>query len=412
MRDRLVVALVSLTLAVVAVLLVERAYTTSQLIHTEEQRKVERSAEIIAEFLGAPGAQVTSATLDNVLYDGERLVYVDAKGERLEASNHVDKAAPHGSPDLRVTRPVAGGGTLTLTRQSELVDARVQSALLRLVLIALGLVAVAAAVALWLGRRLSRPFSELAGAAERIGRGDFDVDIPRYTVPEADAVGRTLRASAHDLGTLVRRERDFAAHASHELRTPITATRLEIEDLALSSQPSPEVASRLSAALDQLDRLSATVAELLDASRESRVGAAVDIDLSALVRDTVSRWRALAPGRRFDVECHGVVAVRLPAGALMQVMDVLVGNAVTHGEGAIRVTVTETPAYAEVRVGDGGPRERAASRVRSVEPPEGGGLDTASEIVAALGGQLRLTDDASTTFSLVLPRAVRETVGR
>ena len=114
----------------------------------------------------------------------------------------------------------------------------------------------------------------------------------------------------------------------------------EIEDLALSSQPSPEVASRLSAALDQLDRLSATVAELLDASRESRVGAAVDIDLSALVPDTVSRWRALAPGRRFDVECHGVVAVRLPAGALMQVMDVLVGNAVTHGEGTIRVTVS------------------------------------------------------------------------
>jgi signal transduction histidine kinase len=252
--------------------------------------------------------------------------------------------------------------------------------------------------------------SELAAYAERIGRGDFDVDVPRYDVPEADAVGRALRASAHDLGTLVRRERDFAAHASHELRTPITATRLEIEDLALSSQPSPEVASRLSAALGQLDRLSATVAEMLDASRESRVGATVDIDLAALVRDTVARWRALAPGRRIDAECDGVVAVRMPAGALMQVMDVLIGNAVKHGEGDVRVTVTETAAYAEVRVGDDGSRDHAASRVRNPETPLTGGLATAAEIAASLGGQLRLTDDVRTTFSLVLPRVVRERV--
>lgn len=420
MRDRLLVALVSLTLAVVAVLLVERGYATTRLIHAEEQRKVERSADMLAVFLGAPGPKVPPATLVRVLYDGERLVYVDARGHRTEVSNHVEDTAQDGA-DLRVSRAVPGGGRLTLTRQSEVVDARVQSALLRLVLVALAVAVASGAVAVLLARRLSRPFTELAAVADRIGRGDFDVEVPRYTVPEADAVGRALRASARDLSALVRRERQFAAHASHELRTPITATRLEIEDLALSSQTSPEVTSRLSAALGQLDRLSETVADMLDASRESRVGSSVDIDLAALVRDTVARWRALAPGRSVEVTCDDVVPVRLPAAALMQVMDVLVGNAVTHGEGAVRVSVTQTPAYAEVRVGDEGSRDRAASRIRGPETvgpaarassagAPAGGLAAATEIVGSLGGQLRLTEDRNTTFSLVLPPAVRESV--
>ncbi len=410
MRDRLIVAILALTLAVVAVLLVERAFTTSSLIHSEEHRKVERSAEMIASFLGAPGAKVDQDTLESVLFEGERIVYVDARGHRVEAANDGGATQTHDSADLQVTRAVPGGGTLTLTRPAEIVDARVANALLRLVLIALGLVVVAAAVAVFLARRLSRPFEELAVAAEHIGRGDFDVHVPRYTVPEADVVGRALSTSARDLGALVSRERDFAAHASHELRTPITATRLEIEDLALSSQGSPEVVTRLSAALGQLDRLSATVAEMLDASRESRVGASVDIDLSALVRDVAARWQDLAPDRKLDADCDTVVAVRMSAGALMQVMDVLIGNSVVHGEGTIRVTVAEAPAYAEVRVGDDGPRERAADEVRSQAVSGVGGLAKATEIVEALGGQLRLTDDSCTTFSLVLPRAMRETV--
>lgn len=406
MRDRLVVAFVSLTLAVVAVFLVERAYTTSALIHEQEQRKVERSATVIAGLLGEARAEVTPELLESLLFADEHAEYVDADGERVEAANHVagDRPEGHNADDLTVTRPVDGGGTLTLSRHAEIVDERVADALLPLALIALGLVVVSVVAAVWIAARLTRPFTALADVAARIGRGDFSVEVPRSSIPEADSVARALRASAQDLGALVQRERDFAAHASHELRTPITATRLELEDLALGPQSSPEVVSRVSAAIGQLDRLSATVAEMLDASRESRVGTRVDIDLAALVRDSVLRWRQLAPGRAFDLASEKVVAVRMPAGALMQLLDILIGNAVTHGDGRITVSVTEASEYVDVRVADEGLRQAAAEGMRNPVARVGGGLAVAAEIAESLGGRLRLTEEVCTTFSLVLPR--------
>ena len=93
--------------------------------------------------------------------------------------------------------------------------------------------------------------------------GRFDVEVPHYGVPEAEAIGSALRRSARDLDALVRREREFAVSASHELRTPVTALRLEIEDVASWPQTPPDVAEELSRALAELDRLSATISTLL-----------------------------------------------------------------------------------------------------------------------------------------------------
>ena len=230
------------------------------------------------------------------------------------------------------------------------------------------------------------------------------MEIPRYRMPEADTVARGLRASASDLDALTRRERDFAAHASHALRTPITAARLELEDLAFAPGTPPEVVGRLSDAVEQLDRLNSTVAGMIDAGR---VRVDTDIDFAALVRDVVERWRRSAASRRIVDACDTVVAVRLPVGSLMQVMDVLLGNAVTHGEGTIRVSVSQAAEYAEVRVSDEGPRCRALDGMKARDD---GRLATATEIVESLGGHLRLTDDPATTFSLVLPLPRRETV--
>jgi signal transduction histidine kinase len=411
MRDRLLVAIVTLTLAVVAILLVERGYATSAMVRDSEHRQLTRSAEVVAAVLGGSPTPVTPAVLGSVLDEGERAVYVDPAGARVEAVGEGVSDGAAAEADLTVTRSVEGGGTLTLTRPGAAVDERVADALLPLVLLALGLVGVAAVTAVWLARRLVRPFADLAEAAGRISRGDHDVEVPRSTVPEADAVARALRATTSDLRNLERRELEFAAHASHDLRTPLTATRLELEDLALAPDTPPEVVARVSDALGQLDRLSIVVAEMLDATRESRVGASVDIDLAALVRDTASRWRGLAPERRIVADCDQVAAVRMPVGSLVQVMDVLIGNAVTHGEGTVAVSVSETPAYVEVTVTDEGAHERAVEGAKNPLASGLGGLATATGIVEALGGHLRLTEDPSSTFSVVLPRSTRETVG-
>jgi HAMP domain-containing protein len=410
MRERLAVALVALTLTVVAVLLVERAYATAALVQAGEQREVEQSADLLATVLGETRVPVTPALLDGVLNVGEHVEYVAPDGTRVESAAHDEDAGDHAGEDVVVTRPVDGGGTLTFSRHEEVVADRVADALLPLVLVGLGLLLVAGLAAVLIAGWLSRPFRELAAWAEHIGRGDFDVRVPRYAVPEADAVGRALRVSAEDLDTLVRRERDFAVHASHQLRTPITALRLELEDLALSPQTPAEVVPAVSGALGQLDRLSDNVATLLDASRSSRFGVVTDIDLAALVRDTVQRWRRLAPRRALVDQCDGPVAVHLPAGSLMQLMDVLIGNAVTHGTGTVTISVRRRNSYAEVLVADRGASGAAVAGARTPLARGTGGLATATETAEALGGQLRLTEAEHTTFSLVLPLSRHETV--
>lgn len=406
MRDRLLLAFVALILAVVAAFMVVRGYATNERIEAEQRHALERSAEIMAGLMPPSARDVSSERLRSLLYDGERVAYVDADGRWVQASQHATAADDEMSRDLSVTRPVPGGGRVTISLRGDVVDDRVAAALLPIVVASVVLAGLAVVVAAWWARRLARPFRELAEIAEAIGRGDFDVPVPRYRVPEADTVARVLRASAEDLDALTRRERDFAAHASHALRTPITAARLELEDLAIAPDTPPAVVGRLSDAVEQLDRLNSTVAGMLDASRD-RVGAA-DIDLAALVRDAAERWRRSAAPRRIVDSCAAVVPVRLPVGSLMQVMDVLIGNAVAHGEGTIRVSVTQAAEYAQVWVTDEGPRDRALAGMKG--RPRPGRLATATEIVESLGGHLRLTDDPATTFSLVLPLPRRETV--
>ncbi|MDX5450992.1 MAG: hypothetical protein LPK36_08305, partial [Actinomycetes bacterium] len=127
MRDRLVVALVSVTLAVVAVFLVERAYTTSALIHDQEQRKVDRSAHVIAQLLADRDAPVTPDLLESTIFADEHVLYTADDGEEVEAARHQTEAAAlddHDEDDLTATSEVPGGGTLTLTRHTEVVDQR------------------------------------------------------------------------------------------------------------------------------------------------------------------------------------------------------------------------------------------------------------------------------------------------
>jgi signal transduction histidine kinase len=405
-RDRLLVAFVSLTVTVVAVFLVERAYTTSAFVEQSERLALERTTQAVAGILDGQDLRVTRPVLTQVVAPGDNVVYRGPDGRRVEVGDPVDPAGL----GLTATAQMDDGARLTLTRDATVVESRVADALLPLALTGLAVVAASILAALWLARRLSRPFADLATAAGRIGRGNFDAPVPRSTVPEADAVARALRASAKDLDLLVRRERDFAAHASHELRTPITAVRLELEDLALAKDTPPEIVTRLSDALCQLDRLSLTVADLLDSSRQSRLGAQAVIDLTALVRDTVQRWRELAPDRKILEDCTGVVAVRMPAGALLQVMDVLLGNAVVHGEGTISVSISQEMAYAEITVSDEGDRERAARGVKAPVAAGSGGLATAGEIAESLGGRLRLSEKDRTTFELVLPRPELDTL--
>ena len=408
MRERLVAAFVLVALFTLLAFGVTRAYALQQLIGQTQELRADRAAAVVATRLTRLQEEhqpVTLRLLEALAVGDEKILYDAGAGPRLVAGDrHLSPAAG----DLVGAARTAGGATVTIVRDRGIVDAAISAAVLPVVLVAGVLVAAAALLGYVVARRLSRPFQELARIARDLGRGRFDVEVPRYAIPEADTVGRALATSAAQMHTLVVRERDFAANASHQLRTPITALRLELEDLALGEQSTAAGAEQLHRALAELERLNTSVTNLLNLAR-GRTVATTDVDVSALIEEAATRWSETAARQRRTVSAapYRPLRLRLAPGPIEQVLDVLLDNALTHGCGAVTLDVGEFDEHVRVRVTDEGALP-AGENVFRVRPADSEatviGLADASRIADALGGHLTLERGPATVFSLMLPR--------
>lgn len=412
MRERLVVTFVMIAALVVLVFGVSRAYYVGDLIRTQEQRKVERAVVLLAAVVNervVNDEPLSAAQFSDFLNEAEKVEYDGPGGRHLEAEGPGHEDQPS-EDDLVARAPVAAGGEVTLTRSGYLLRERVSDAVTPLVVLGMVLIAVAALVGYLAARRIARPFRDLIDVAAQLGRGRFDVTVPHFSTPEAEQLGRALEASAEQLHDLLRREREFATNASHQLRTPITALRLELEDLALWPETPEVVGEQLRHSLRELDRLAATVTGLLERTRTQHFGSPLDTDVSGLVEEAVRRWapRVAAAGRDIRVLTTGPVVVHRAPGPIDQVLDVLIENALLHGVGQITAEATRLEDHVKVRVWDEGEPHFGtevfdAGVNRSTSEAPGPGLVGAAEAANTMSGRLTLEDSPVTTFSLMLP---------
>jgi signal transduction histidine kinase len=286
---------------------------------------------------------------------------------------------------------------------------------LKSVLLIAGLSAVGVGLAFALAaaqaRRLSRPLEVVAAGSARLGEGDFSVRVPDSGVPEIDAIAHALGRSAERIARLVGREREFSSNVSHQLRTPLTALRLRLEE-AERDEDRAVVAEELAAAVREADRLEATVADLLAYARAESAGRRVAIDLDAVVAEHVAAWRPVVEraGRRLvlDRAGGGGPPVSASRGTVGQVLDVLLENALRHGGGTIRVGLASEPGWSAVVVADEGGGVAAADRARIFDRGASGGdgtglgLHLARALAVADGGTLRLTGEGAARFELRL----------
>ncbi|HET7824467.1 MAG TPA: ATP-binding protein [Anaeromyxobacter sp.] len=276
-----------------------------------------------------------------------------------------------------------------------------------------------------------RPIRRMTEAARRIASERAAVVVPggergdelgvlarAITVTAADLV----RANA-ELARSVHARDEFLSIASHELKTPLTALRLQLQNgqrrwAERHSEPAP---AWVAAALRQLDRLEALVAELLDLAR-IRAGRfqlrPERVDLSDLVRGVAERMREVLgrAGNTLDVAIEEGIVLECDPTRLEQVVANLVANAGQHAPGT-RVTVRalSRAGRAEIQVEDEGPGIPEEARERIFEAYEkvdgrsaqglGLGLYIARQIVEAHGGAIAVVAAPSggALFTVELP---------
>ncbi|HEX2576583.1 MAG TPA: GAF domain-containing protein, partial [Aquihabitans sp.] len=203
----------------------------------------------------------------------------------------------------------------------------------------------------YLGTPLHAPGGEPLGSLCAIAdspRAWTDDDLAALTeVAEAASQAIALRTSEH-------RQRARVRDASHRLRTPISAARLELEDMVLWPDLDGEVVAGLQRTDEHLVHLADVVAELLDAGREAGRHEVAEVDVAALAAAVADRWRreAEAAGRDLVVDAPGETGARTDGPALRHALDALVANAVQHGTGRVAIQVWAKGGACRVRVVD------------------------------------------------------------
>ena len=278
------------------------------------------------------------------------------------------------------------------------------------------LVVAAAALAAWLiavlAARHARPVEELAEAAARLGAGDPRPLGRRYGVAELDQVADGLDTSARRLSRLLAADRELAVDASHQLRTPLTALSMRLEEMIAAADDPEVVREEGHAALTQAERLADVVTQLLSPARRATSSAALT-GIDEIVQQQVVEWEPAfrRVRRRLEVIGERGLQAHVTPGGLAQVLATLIDNALMHGGGTVTLQTSQSARSVVVEVRDEGkgvPPE-LASRIfeRSVSGrPEGTGLGLAlaRTMATADGGRIVLARRKPPVFAVFLPR--------
>jgi signal transduction histidine kinase len=328
------------------------------------------------------------------------------------AARTTDLASGDVGEDLVIAVPVINGATLTgiVRAATPYRELRRRTAVTWLAMLGLATIAVGATwlIARSLAARLAHPLEELSASAERLGDGDFTVRTHRAGIPEIDQVADALDTTAERIGQTLERERAFSADASHQLRTPLTGLRLQLE--AALETPDRELRTAITSAITSADRLENTIDDLLALARETRPPSSA-IDLDSLLDEVRHSWQGLlaAQGRELRIVSRDAPAPHAAAAAVRQILGVLLDNAFTHGRGPVTVTARDAGDAVAIDVTDEGPGINGEldlfARGRSTGNGHGIGLALARSLAEAERGRLRLTTPAPPTFTLLLPAA-------
>ena len=418
MRRRILTVALSAVVLAVALLGVPLAIAIERNAMTQERGELERAAlqaavavsptyrsgdpvelpatedSMLVGLYSAAGTRVTGAGPTSL----EPTLAAARRGKVVNGSSSRDliEAVPV-SVDENVIGIVRASSTRAAVRST------VVHELLALVALAVLALVLAGCFAFWQARRLAGPMRTLADAAAKLGAGDFSVRVPVSGVPEIDSTGEALTSTAERLSEQIARERAFAAQASHQLRTPLTRLRLELEAGLRAGAAGLDAA--VHDALTTADHLSGTIDDVLALARGPH-GPVSTFDVEALLAECVDQWRGVfaTDDRPLQLVVDAPPAASASRVAVRQILQVLIDNAYRHGRGTVTLTARESGGAVAVDVADRGSGEVGWPAPGAT--PGRLGLVMARNLAASQGGRLLLSSDPSgTRFTLLVPAA-------
>ncbi|MGI9003446.1 MAG: ATP-binding protein [Pseudonocardia sp.] len=388
------------------------AIATWQLVEDFTRADLTSRLEQVAARLDGPGSpdridpdRIDTAAIELAVPLDGRLV-LEREGRQVRVIG-----ADVGADPVAETLPFVPGGVITMAEpRSTMRTEQVQLTFVVLGLVVLS-VGTGAVVATVTARRLAEPLRDVADRAARLGAGDFRSAPDRHGIPELDRVSDVLDTSAAALAELVQRERVLVGDVSHQLRSRLTALQLRLDELA--THPDPSARQEALAALEQAERLSGVLDELLEAARAARAAGAELQDLREGLAAVADEWRPAlrAAGRSFKVRVPEGLLARVTPARIREAVGALVDNAIAHGAGTVTLSARAAGNSLLIEVSDSGPGvpeelvPHVFDRGVSVGSSTGLGLALARALVEADGGRLELARARPATFTIFLPAA-------
>jgi len=319
-----------------------------------------------------------------------------------------------------VAVPVYSGqhvvGAVRLTFDEAAIDDAVNRQLIGVYLVALVTLLFAIALALVLSRVLSRNLRNLGDTAEALSRGDLSVRAPEPRGPrEVRELAQAFNLMARRLQLLVDEQKAFAADASHQLRTPLTALQLRIDRLRESLGSKNASSKKFDDIEREIYRMRRLIEGLLALGRASSEDLSREqIDLAKVVRERVDEWTGLAEENGATLTLSSPESVRVLAvpTAVEQIIDNYIDNALSALDGgkSIEVSVSTSGHRVTVEVADDGKGISAEDAKRAFDrfwrgnathQGTGLGLAIVRQLAEASGAEVEL-----------IPRESRGTIAR
>lgn len=376
---------------------------------------VTRSISRAVDTRVSMGWEVNDETLSRWVDSGDIGLFISVELP-TEFSQDSDRIITAGIPIDGETfdmRQVSGtGAVVTVSVAASDIFWRSATVVILVVVVSIVALTVAAFFARWQAKRISDPLVYLAATAGVIGSGQVNPQESRKSgIEEIDLVAQELVRSGERVSSRIAAERAFASNASHQLRTPLAALSLRLEEIELLSAD-PAVRAEAHASLEQVERLTGVVDDLLKTARRGDTGSTEPVRVDDIFIQQFTEWGPSFSkvNRELEFEPTSAQVLATP-GALAQVISTLVENSLKYGDGTTTVRVRDrnngdNSVVIEVADEGQGVSDELAPTIfeRHVTSGKGTGigLEVARTLITADGGRLELAQRRPAVFAIFL----------